>query len=93
MLSGMTNCSSGAWACLPASTLQRHVKCFQPSARFGKFWGFLWDSGSGFLGILLKTGWGRGQGSAGSSDGLTMPVCDGLKSLQASGVLGVCAQL
>lgn len=26
MLSGMTNCSSGAQACLPASTLQRHLK-------------------------------------------------------------------
>lgn len=60
MLSGITNCSSGAEACLPAPTLQSHLKCFQPSTWFGKLWGFLWDTVSGFLGILLKTCWGRG---------------------------------
>lgn len=43
-----------------------------------------------FWGILLKTGWGGGQGRAGSADGLTIPVCDGVKGLQAPGVLGVC---
>lgn len=88
MLSGMTNCSSGAQACLPASTLQRHLKCLQPSTWFEKLWGFFWDPGSGFLGIILKIGWGRGQGRAGSDDGLTIPVCDGLKGLQAPGVPG-----
>lgn len=80
--------STGLFA---SSTLQRHLKCFQSSTWFGKLWGFLWDPGSDFLRILLKRGWGRGQGRAGSAHGLTIPFCDGVKGLQAPGVLGGCA--
>lgn len=36
MLPGMTDGSSGTWACLPVSTLHGHLKCFQPSQCFGK---------------------------------------------------------
>lgn len=64
MLSRMTNCISEAQACLPPSTLQRHLKRFQPSTWFGKLWGFLWDPSSFFLGHTSedRLGWRTRQG-------------------------------
>lgn len=90
MLSGVTNCSSGAQSCLPVSTLQRHLKCFQLSMWFGKLWGSLWDLGSGFLGMFLKPVWDREPRRTDSAYGLTIPVCDGVKGLQVPEVQGVC---
>lgn len=41
--------------------------------------------------MLLKPAWGSGPSRTGSADGLTIPVCDGVKCLQVPGVQrGVC---
>lgn len=88
MLSGVTNCSSGAQSCLPVSTLQRHLKCFQLSTWFGKLWGSLWDLGSGFLGMLLKPARGREPTRTGSADHISVLWGEGPSGSRGSG--GVC---
>lgn len=88
MLSGVTNCSSGSQSCLPVSTLQRHLKCFQLSTWFGKLWGSLWDLGSGFLGMCLKPAWGREPSRTHSADHTSVLWGEGLSGSRGSG--GVC---
>lgn len=55
---------------------------------FGRAFSSLWDLGSGFLGMLPKSAWGGEPSRTGSADGLTIPVCDGVKALQVPGVQG-----
>lgn len=39
---------------------------------FGRAFSSLWDLDSGFLGMLLKSAWGRKPSRTGSADGLTI---------------------